>query len=409
MRFKQFYLTEAVLNPAKVKSLRKDFLTLMKNVKNPKALENYDTVRKWQLFVERWAEKFENYSQEIYHELDNMKYRKDITDGDYEYWDRNLRKHLWELYIRFRVPLHLADEYRNKEQRFDDFKWELKKWEGQVRRISRKAWTILEEFIKWLKDWKQKELDIDEEKEEQMAIRGYKVILKSGRRSYPDPQRVVKQLTKALELVNKTSFKRHIQKVPLIVDATSKVKLDQGGQYDPRGKNAKIKIFSTIFLASDDKAIAKVILHEMGHHIWRTVLNSKKQKQWNMFISGNFGVLDLKDVYNKFGGRGDKVVFLNKEMLKKDPIMYLQVNGMMDTVMYSSLAERIFKFDDLKAYIDSGENTKVRVHTTPITPYAHKNSEEAWCEAMSMYTIYGSKAVFPKVKDMVDRISPYKI
>jgi len=233
----------------------------MKNAKNPKALENYDTAHKWGKYVENWAESFENYSREIYHALDALKWNKDLSESDHEYWDKRLRKDLWALYIQFRVPIELADDYWTKEARFYDFSDKLKKWEGRIRRTSRVAWATLDEFIKWLKDWKEKELNVDEEKTEQLNIRGYKVILKSGRKGFHTPKETIQSLTKTLEIANKTPFKKHMQQVPIVVDITSKVTLDDGGRYDGRGRNAKLILYSNVFKQNPRATDEEIIQH----------------------------------------------------------------------------------------------------------------------------------------------------
>jgi len=117
----------------------------------------------------------------------------------------------------------------------------------------------------------------------------------------------------------------------------------------------------------------------------------------------------LNNVYKKYkdakkSGQKNAYLHLNEIIEKEDPIMYLQLGALLDTHAYKHTFGSIMTMDDLKKYIDDGGETKIRVHTLPISAYAHKNSEEAFCEAVSLYTIYGSKAVLPKVEYILKEI-----
>ena len=147
----------------------------------------------------------------------------------------------------------------------------------------------------------------------------------------------------------------------------------------------------------------------MGHHMYATLLSKKKKDLWDMFIKGNYSELDLNNVYKKYkdakkSGQKNAYLHLNEIIEKEDPIMYLQLGALLDTHAYKHTFGSIMTMDDLKKYIDDGGETKIRVHTLPISAYAHKNSEEAFCEAVSLYTIYGSKAVLPKVEYILKEI-----
>ena len=95
----------------------------------------------------------------------------------------------------------------------------------------------------------------------------------------------------------------------------------------------------------------------------------------------------------------------NEELRAADPIMYLQVQGLYEGDGLFAV-EDLRKVSDLQDYLQYGGKKTVRVHGKPITGYASKNDEEAFCEALGMLVGYGPRALLPEVRQWLRVVLP---
>jgi len=150
--------------------------------------------------------------------------------------------------------------------------------------------------------------------------------------------------------------------------------------------------------------VARIMAHEMGHHIYYRYLTRAKKDLWSRFISGNYGELNLLDVANKLG---KERIYDNKKIKSSDPILYLQLMGLYDAVSTKMQMKSIFDGDGMKEAIESGAlPEKVNVNSKPISGYASKNAEEAFCEALASLVVYGPNTVFEEVREVLRLMLP---
>jgi hypothetical protein len=150
---------------------------------------------------------------------------------------------------------------------------------------------------------------------------------------------------------------------------------------------------------------AKTVAHEMGHHVWNVYLSDAAHARWDAAITGNYGDLDLEMVLAVWpaGKEGESRYWIEGHSLREtDPTLYLQIYLCMHppnaTPWFQSKA-------DVERLIAEGTKT-VPVPLDPITVYATKNREEAFCEALGMLVAYGPRAVPARARFWLEEILP---
>lgn len=397
------HATKVVLNPIYIKKLRMDFLKLMKNAK---LIDTPERALEWRTLMTRWDNQFGvlimKYIPEVIHDVPLQHPR--ITRDEAKGWDRYVRSGCWDLYINAAVPMENPTDYWSLEERFYQFKKELKTWKGRVERGARKAWKVLEAFVGWYKGVTQSEPVLDVPVDERVNIEGFSVLMRGYKPSYADELERFK--------VGLKHYRARAQKVlplllrlqlPLVLNF--KVRLSEGfaGQYH---RNNFIEI-NTISSETNFGRMAQILAHEMGHHIYQTYLSKDAQDFWGRMISGNYGTLDLRSVLKEWGAEHD--FYENKRIRQQDPILYLQIQGLFESGKDTFLpraGKSIFFMDDVRDFLAKGGNPTWQVHKKPITGYAHKNAEEAFCEALGMLVGYGPQAVLPEVRQWLKIILP---
>ena len=147
--------------------------------------------------------------------------------------------------------------------------------------------------------------------------------------------------------------------------------------------------------------VAKVLAHEMGHHIYKSVLSGKMRDDWNNLVLGNYMDLDLRDVLKLRDKHGDG---FEDNLERTHPILALQLMTLENDPSYKNL--KLWSFDRIQKYVDRGENPILRVPAKPISGYAAKNPEEAFCEALGLLVGYGPRAVLPVYRGALKILFP---
>lgn len=384
-----------------VKQLRADFLMLMKNA------ERVKDYREAELFAEAVRKFREHVESVIYGGLVRALER----EGD-EYWVKKIRTGTWGLISNLRTPLPQwgsasqikYDPGATREEYFAKYQRDAKKWADKLKREARAAWTVLDEYLEGAA--KDQRKTIKRATDERVQIEGIPVVLRGyGVRGEDTDADALARFREGL--------KHYVQRAKRVFPRLLKVQrpivlrfecdLDEGGRY----LNDSIHVCSSV---RDVPGLAHVIAHEMGHHLWRAVLSDGDTAFWTAAIRADYGDLDLRDLLKVWPAseRSSLWFFDNDELRKKDPIFYLQADSVLFPPNRSD--ERFSQRSDLEAEIrrrqDAGETMTVPVPLNPITVYATKNPEEAFCEAFGMLVGYGPRAVLPKVLSWLRALLP---
>jgi hypothetical protein len=169
------------------------------------------------------------------------------------------------------------------------------------------------------------------------------------------------------------------------------------------GLYAHNKIILTAWLSKTNEKLAfvKTLAHEMAHHIYRS-LSETNRNFWDNAIHGDMGILNVKDVISMMHD-GEKLRDFDERMRVEDPILSLKAETLFHH--YSTQRLDIYDLESLiNAYNEKRIGEEVRVPNTPITGYANKNTEEAFCESLGMLVSYGTRTVHEKIINLLKTI-----
>jgi hypothetical protein len=148
-----------------------------------------------------------------------------------------------------------------------------------------------------------------------------------------------------------------------------------------------------------ERSFVKTLAHEMGHHIYRSLSENSRQFWYDFIISDKIEI-DVEEIINMMHENELPRHFENR-MKNENPILYIQA----ETLFHTNNSMNVYDLQSLiDAYKENRIPKKVVVPNTPITGYAAKNSEEAFCEALGMYVAYGNRAVHEKIKNVLNVI-----
>jgi hypothetical protein len=425
MKFKELYERVQPFDIAKIKSFRNDFLIFMSNIKKG-TLKDYNSALKLHDAIIKWRESFEYY---IFTNMSNTLKGKmmsgELYKEDYNYWKDKIAEDVWEFTVGFRLPLdvfRVNEGYISKELAYNDLmKYELKKFENRYRRLSRKAWKGLESFVEWWEESLGKDkFEVDVSVVDNMKVDGIKLFINGA-----DVKNSGISGKKGKEIVDLTIFsiKQYVsrakkvaplllqKKIPMFLDFDIRG-LDLAGEYSKHGyREIREPTLALAYTAMNKNINNNVhtMAHEMGHHIYQTYIGAGERKYWKRFMDANAVELNVQKIVKDWGGNGvDEYIFDNDYLKKKDPILYLQLRGLYNTPYYKTSMEneRIMTFEDLGNWAKRDNIKTVRVHLKPITGYAHKNNEEAFCEALGLLVAYGASAVEEEIRYIMKKIVP---
>tara|TARA_Y100000310_G_scaffold23381_1_gene22361 strand:- start:5490 stop:6152 length:663 start_codon:yes stop_codon:yes gene_type:complete len=159
------------------------------------------------------------------------------------------------------------------------------------------------------------------------------------------------------------------------------------------------KVYLTPWVIGKDLGrFVKTMAHEMGHHVYQTFLSGSDKKVWDQFIRGNYTSLDLEYAVKQLKAVGASTVVSDKLAIE-DPILFLQLGTLLHSPTYKN--SDLFTWEALEKYMEQHGEKTVRVPTLPISGYAGKNPEEAFCEALGLLVAHGPKAVLGPVRVML--------
>lgn len=347
------------------------------------------------------------------------------VEDEIAYWHRALRTGTWDFVMDLRVPLERIDEHRlrwrntpqanrpiDPEQLFAaSFGKRAPQWATKLKRAAPKAWTTLNTFLAWAGD----AATVEVRHEVLAEIEGFQLKIVGDS---PDARASVQALRAALRYYRhraETMLPVLLRRaIPFEAILDSRVGFTYAGRYVGGPGGPHIDLNAWIVANHTVEANAHVIAHEMGHHLWAIYLSDAAREFWARAISADRGEIDLRDlreVWRQVERRGVRDVptlsDLEAHLLAIDPVLYLQVQAY--THGFGAGGARgeslFFGLDELDAVIASGRTT-LSVPNNPITAYAEKNTEEAFCEALGRVITYGPRAVLPLVLTWLSAILP---
>ena len=364
------------LDETAIKNLRKDFLALARNIprveddKDLEKLRNAFRVfrtRFNRIFFEEWLN-------------DSFKY-EDINHKDY--YERELRSTGWNFYLELSFPGRFWDE--------------RKKWENRLKAKARPLWKTLFDFVR---DQEGQSHDIKVTDVHQMTLEGFKVRLIGDPHQDMTSADRFSRFKEALKIFRKRAavfppLLRMMLPLNLVVNGG----LDVGGLY----KKRFIEINLMGFTDKNPARFAQVIAHEMGHHIFRVYLSQADRAFWDETVRGNYTTMTPAEIEKALSLWPDGAwLYQMPDKLKDvDPKLAIQLS----LIGWGHGGKSEFQTkEEFQAVVDRGES--IPVPKNPITGYAGKNSEEAFCEAFGMLVGFGPRTVDPLVRSWLRMILP---
>lgn len=236
-----------------------------------------------------------------------------------------------------------------------------------------------------------------------MTIAGYHVTLQrvysdSSNTDYDEVKEAVDTLNKALPLLQKRASAAYppMAKIRLPILFDTSMDIDRAATYSKWKRSPVINLKVCGVNRKNVVETAKILAHELGHHIYRG-LDGNAQSFWETAIKSNYGPLDVA-LLDKVWPSNKTLLSIAFDVADKHPLLHLQlmaiIGGYADCPKYRY--SEIDSKDEFFGEVNKGNIPHVM--RNPITAYAHKNPEEAFCEALSMYVIYGNRTVHPFVR-----------
>ncbi|NIT79630.1 MAG: hypothetical protein GWN58_33270 [Anaerolineae bacterium] len=365
------------------------------------ALEKFNEARK--LFV-TFRQNFEKWWQ--------YKLLPQVKHDDRPWFHREVVEKAWKATLDLGSLFPTRYDYKTEKDLPSP--WALtQERERNIKRYQ-KAWNAafkaIDEYIAVVKREKERGVKMppgtdDRPALEQMDIEGFPVLLRGWNLLKPsDAKKSVDIIRQGLKLYKENAKKRlpTMLKYTLPFHAAWECRDDQAATYDEFKTRIKLCMNWPTAGRPDIKRMAHVIAHEMGHHLWKKVLSASARKFWEAAIDADWGPIDLQRLLKLWP---DDVKFsssLADKLAKTDPTLALQIE-----VANSHWGGKGTKFDtkeDLQELIDQGKT--VLTMKNPITDYAAKNNEEAFCEAVGSLVGYGPRTLHPLTRKWLQTILP---
>ena len=388
--------------------LRKDFLLLMSNLKRIKNYEDADELRR---AFNVWRTRFEDWGQQI---RSDIKSRTRAVPGKLAVPEREVlamlenMKPFWAFASELSFPLRHYDpkleQWWPKEAIFRLYEKDVGRWAQRVRKKAVDTWKWLDRVSEWAAGWQggSEPIKIKTKDVDNVSIEGFKVQL-VGFEPGEERDDFVLQLREGLKLY-RTKAKAVLpwliaNQLPIVINA------DFGSSSDAAASYHRTYIEVTPWgHASDPLKFTHEMAHEMSHHLLNH-LSGEALEEWVAFIKGGQVQIDLKDIAQEINARPDEDLHnVEKRLRTENPILALQLDGLIHDRSYREMD--LFSLRSIREYIESGKDTRFTVSSKPITGYAQKNTDEAFCEAVGYLVAYGPQTVLPEVRAMLRMIVP---
>lgn len=377
-----------------VEGMRKDFLTLLKNLPR---VPDYETAHVLRDAFKKYRKHFDTVFFEGFLKKDLL-YYSDLSEDWVEYYVKKLRGPAWQFSIDLSVPIGFADDYGTEGMQFAKFQQEYPGWKTKVQRKAQIFWKEMKEAVEGIKA-SGKSFQTSTPEDVKATVEGFRLILRGYESGEGEDWEAIKE---GLRIYKRNAAARmpilDKLQLPMVIDFEASI--DKGGTYNRDGTIT----FYASSASKGPKWVAHAMAHEMGHHLWQKYLSSGAKEFWDTAIRADIGDLDIQEVVDNWPGTAWAWEF--PEVLgQKDPVLALQVDAASQNPMRSKELQKKEDFQDL---LDRGIRT-LKVPQTPITGYANKNTEEAFCEAIGLLVSYGPRALHETVRRWLDVVLPGKI
>ena len=400
-----------------IEALRKDFLTLLKNVDR---VATFEDLVKFSTAVRTWREHYLQTMDSIHKGMtDTMWYA--FTGGTkydphydpqvrdwHKYWDTRLRAGYWPLYgVLGSVPYESLRSWMRKwdgrftedkarESILDKWQREKKKWSDRVKREARKAWPELDEYVKWVFQRRDSNPVREVQEVYQQTVSGFSVTF-VGMDGDSDYNKTARE---KLQVGLAHYRERAAKTLPLLLGSAKLPIFLMGDQgIDCGGKYERDHIVICP-VSAPPKEYTHIIAHEMGHHLYRVYLSASDTDFWYHAIKQDYAEADLNEILQAWLP-SEWYMDTVKRLAGTDSVLALQIDGL-------AVANDWGPRSDAEEHLQKW-GPKVRVPMNPITGYATKNAEEAFCEAVGRLVAYGPRAVPPVILSWLQLILPREI
>lgn len=289
--------------------------------------------------------------------------------------------------IRRYLDTMMTTEAEAEAWDLEDWQGEASQWEKGTKRRASQVWKWLKSYVIWTMKVKKEVTLYETGKPEVVQMGEFTLLVENYSGEW---QTQMGEFQQALKLYKQRAAIR----VPLLLKKKVPFRILFGRMGGGSYNGGEI----TIHLGGTDlNGIVHTIAHEMGHHLWNRVLSGAAKKRWEAFIQGDYGTLDLREIVIPGEKDHDTAIRLRK----KDPILYLQWLAILESSIW-----RFYRVRSIQEYLDQGNTPVLRVPKTPITGYAAKRPDEAFCEALGLLIGYGPKALLPKIRALLQIVLP---
>jgi hypothetical protein len=379
-------LTEAqkqVLDTSWLKRLREESYIILKDVDQ---VRDYLDVEAFASLCYRFSKNFEDLFFEQFLNRD-LKYGFGLSEDEVEGVDSWLREPAWQFISEMRPSIRFADEYYSEERALADFQRNSRTWVNRARRKAQAFWRTVKEGIE-VGIIPSTGFSVRTPEAETMEIEGFQVTVKdfSVGKGGRDEQKmnIIKEGLRRYRVGASERMPSMLKKqLPIVLEFDPAI--DRLGTY----KNRYIVLWASG--VDSPQTVASTLAHEMGHHLYK-FLSGDAQATWYMTIRGDFGEINLQDLLEAWPGE-TWIHEFPRVMADSDPVLGIQVGALAYTHNYAHLNTKA----DFQKLLDSGVTT-IDVPKTPITAYANKNAEEAFCETLGLLVAYGPRSLHERVR-----------
>jgi hypothetical protein len=365
-----------------IESLRKDFLTLVKNVPR---IQTYADASKVRDAFKTFRERFRKFFFDQF-----LNRQKEDGDASFE----GIRKPAWDFYAELEFPLYYADEHVSEERALVMFREKATAWDKRLRSKAQVFWKDLRDYLSYRKEPK---FDVQTPDKDRLVLEGFQVEIWGYESGSTWKDDALSKFKESLRLYRRNAAKRLPwllqRQLPLVLKFESR--LNEGGLYE--GSHISIAMSATT--GQGPEWGAHILAHEMGHHLFKG-LSGPAREFWDTAIRQDYGPLDVDELLDQWPDNIRWSSDFVTHMAMKDPVLALQVDVLSGDTGGSgkSLQERS-DFEELLVHT-------VPVPKHPITGYAGKNPEESFCEAIGRFVGYGPMTVLPTVRGWLDIVIP---
>lgn len=438
-----------MLNLSSIKEMKREWNTWNKNIPsrlNPSNINEFRSLLRG--YEQRLDQGLGLFKQDMGDKIFDLKHNKKDQElvKWFEYWEKEVRVQWWKFimsitHIRSSLYDFNPEKAKNKEEEikrltdlYSDTDWEryflmkplpsqdqlnerametllkrLKTDKGRAERAWRSFAKTLKEFLFWLEGRQLDRENIRVQtsiKKEVQDIKGIPFLF------FGEPDEYGERFRQTLVQAAVPHYVQRVKKVaPFLLDIqipfhvhfqkTDDCGPSAGGCYNARHIDITKDI--VLFSNKNPKEIVQVLAHEMGHHAYQTYLTQEGRGFWYKAIKGDYGAVDMEEVIKEWERAGER----ERNVKKTNPKLYLQFEGLYYNRAYGQDIHGIESA--IEAYREGRIPRHIKVLTHPITAYANKNEEEAFCEALGLLIAYGPATLEEKTLSILQVVLPRRI